>query len=85
MSVINGDLLSIGGERYIVLEVLSYNNKYYAFVNKISDAEEITEDFYVMEIINDEVMIVEDDNLRNLLIPKFEELLKKDIQEIINE
>ena len=85
MSVIKGDLLTIEGIKYITLETLSYEGNEYAFVNKVTENEEITEEYYIFKVNGDNVMIVVDDNLRNILIPKFEELLRKDIQDIINE
>lgn len=85
MNIINGDLLTINNEKYLVLEKLDYQNKKYAFVNHVSKTEEINQDYYIFEIIGDSIIIVENDKLKNLLIPQFEELLKKDINKIINE
>ena len=85
MSVIKGDLLTIEGIKYITLETLSYEGNEYAFVNKVTENEEITEEYYIFKVNGDNIVIVVDDNLRNILIPKFEELLRKDIQDIINE
>lgn len=85
MNIINGDLLTINNEKYLVLENLDYQNKKYALVNQVSKTEEITQDYYIFEIIGDSIIIVENDKLKNLLIPQFEELLKKDINKIINE
>ena len=85
MKVINGDLLTIDSKKYIVLETLSYDGKSYAFVNNVTDAEEISEDFYIFEVVGDSVILVKDGELSNILISKFEELLKEDIKNIINE
>ena len=85
MSVIKGDLLTIEGIKYITLETLSYEGNDYAFVNKVTVNEEITDEYYIFKVNGNNIVIVVDDNLRNILIPKFEELLRKDIQDIINE
>lgn len=85
MSVIKGDLLTVKGIKYITLGVLSYEGSDYAFVNRITENEDITDEYYIFKVLGDSVEVIIDDNLRNVLIPKFEELLKKEIQDIINE
>lgn len=80
MSVNVGDLLTIENEKYITIEVLNYENKNYAFVNK-SINEDITNDFYIFEIFEDNsVRVVYEENLKDVLIPKFEEKLKENIK-----
>ena len=80
MSVNVGDLLTIENEKYITIEVLNYENKNYAFVNK-SINEDITNDFYIFEIFEDNsVRVVYEENLKDALIPKFEEKLKENIK-----
>lgn len=85
MSVEIADLITVEGVKYITLETMNYEGKDYAFVNKVTDDEEITNEYYIFEVVGDGVVIISDYNLRNTLIPKFEELLKKDIEKIINE
>lgn len=85
MDIVIGDLLTIEGEKYITLEKLTYENNDYIFVNKVIDENNLTEEFYIFKIVNNGIIIVESDNLRNILIPKFEELLKKDINKILEE
>lgn len=85
MDIVIGDLLTIEGEKYITLQKLTYENNDYIFVNKVIDEENIGEEFFIFKIVNNGIIIVESDNLRNILIPKFEELLKKDINKILEE
>lgn len=87
MSVKKMDLLTVEGVRYITLEVLSYEGKNYAFMNKLTEEEEVTKEYFIFEILDsgDEVMILDDYDLRMKLIPMFEDLIKKDIEDIINE
>ena len=85
MDIKVADLLTIKNEKYIVLEMLSYDGNNYAFVNKMTGDENATEDFYILNILNDNVVFVEDDNLKNVLIPMFQNLLKEDITKLMAE
>ena len=80
MGVEVGDLLTINSEKYITLKTLVYKNYQYAFVNKITEDEQITNIYCIFEITENEVRMVIEENLKNILLEKFEELLKKDIE-----
>lgn len=82
MSIVVGDLLTIDSEQYITLETLSYEGGDYAFVNKVI-GEEVTGEYYIFKLMGDDVRIVVEDNLKNILISKFQELLKKDIKSLM--
>lgn len=77
MEINVGDLLTIEGIKYITLSVLNYDNNDYAFVNKMTDEEEATDEFFIMKILDDGIRIIIEDDLKNILIPKFEYNLKK--------
>lgn len=81
--IIAGDLLTIEGKKYITLETLTYENNNYAFVNEMTEDEEATEDFYIFKIFDDGIRIVVEETLKNTLLPKFQELLEKDIKELL--
>lgn len=84
MEFVVGDLLTVEGEKYITLEVLSYEGNNYAFVNKITSDEEITDEYYIFKALEDDnIKVVVEENLRNTLLEKFEELIKKDVQHIL--
>lgn len=85
MNIVVGDLLTIEGEKYITLEMVNYNGNEYAFVNKMTEAEEATDEFYIFEILDDSISIVTDDSLKDILILKFQDLLQKDIVKIMQE
>lgn len=85
MDVVIGDLLTIEGKKYITLEVLDYEGSNYVFTNLMTDDEETTEDFYIFRVINNEVEMVLEEKLKNILIPKFQELLENDLKKIIDE
>ena len=76
------DLLTVSGQKYMTLEVLDYEGNRYAFVNKLTSNEEPTEEFYIFEDLGENVKLLMDDNLRKILLPKFEKMLVKDIEKI---
>lgn len=83
MDVAVGDLLTVEGKKYIVLEMLDYENNKYAFVNMMTDAEEATDEFYIFEVLESGINIVVDDGLREILLIKFQKLLQVDIAKIM--
>lgn len=85
MAVEKADLLEIDGEKYITLAVLSYEGANYAFTNKITENEEVTEDFYIFrEYYNGYDKIV-DENIINMLLPKFQKMVKEDLKKLMSE
>ena len=68
-----GDILSLDdGKEYTVVAVTEYENKKYCYIIETDDTTNIN--FY--EIIdNEELEEVEDEELRNNLIEKFNEIL----------
>lgn len=80
-----GDLLTIDGKKYITMQILEYNGNVYAFVNQMTINEEPTNEYYIFKIFDDGIKIVVDESLKNILMPEFEKLLKKDIENIISE
>lgn len=85
MDIVIGDLLTLEDGKYITLEKLTHENDEYIFVNKVIDEENVSDEFYIFKITGDNVIIVIEDNLKNILIPKFENLLKKDIDKLLQE
>lgn len=85
MEIVVGDLITVEGVQYITLEKLKHEGDNYIFVNKVINEEEVTEEFYIFKIVNNGIRIIVEDDLRNKLLPKFEELLKKDINELLEE
>lgn len=82
MDFVVGDLLTIEGEKYITLEELVYENNQYIFVNKVTSEEEITDDYYIFKIVDDGIKIVVEENLKNILIPKFQKKLEQDLRDL---
>lgn len=82
MNIVVGDLLTVGGHKYMTLGILSYENKQYAFVNKLTSEEDVTQDFYIFEDLGGSIKIVMDGNLKKILLPMFEKILMKEIEKI---
>lgn len=85
MSVKRADVLNVGGVKYITLESLMYEDGEYIFVNRVDNNEEITEDFYIMRVDGDSAKIVTDENLAGILLPKFQQLLRSDLEKLNEE
>ena len=85
MDIVMGDLLTVEGKKYITLETLTYENDKYAFVNKVIDEETVSDEYYIFKIINDEIVIVTEEELQKILLPKFQKLLEKDINNILQD
>ena len=69
--IVVGDLLTIEGKKYIVMDKISYIGEEYIFVNEMTDNEENTSNYYVMELINDNVKIINDKELLEKLLSIF--------------
>lgn len=85
MKYIMGDLITVANEKYVVIEVLNYENNNYVFANKIFN-EDITDEFYILELKEDgTAIIIVEDELKNILMSKFEKILQNDIAELLGE
>ena len=85
MDIVFGDLLTVEGKKYMTLATLNYGGNNYAFVNKIIGEEEITNEYYIFKLLNDGIRVVLEEDLRNILIPKFQEILKQNINELLED
>lgn len=83
MDFVIGDLLTIEGNKYMTLETLTHENNQYIFVNKVLNDEEVSDEYYIFKVLKNGVKLITDEDVINILIPKFQELLKKDIKELI--
>lgn len=85
MEIVFGDLLTVEGKKYMTLATLNHDGNKYAFVNKIIGEEEITNEYYIFKLLNDGIRVVLEEDLRNILIPKFQEILKQNINELLKD
>lgn len=85
MAVEKADLLTIDGGKYITLAVLSYEGANYAFTNKITDDEEVTDEFYIFREYYNGYEKVVDEEKANVLLPKFQKMLEEDLKSLMND
>lgn len=80
-----GDLITLNnGDKYITLDKITYNDKSYFFVNKVtSETKEPTEEFYVFTIKDDKLLKITNADFINELLPKFKSSLKGQIESLI--
>lgn len=69
--IVVGDLLTIENIKYIVIDKIKYVADDYIFVNEVTDKEENTSNYYVMELIGNNVKIIKDKELLEKLLPIF--------------
>ena len=83
MMLNKGDIISLNQNKYIIIELLDYNNEKYAFTNKLKDIEEIGEDFYILKINGNNGNIITDEKLIETLLEKFKNMLNEDIDNLL--
>ena len=79
MKLLKGDVLSINNQDYIVIECLNYNYETYIFTNQLINEEEVSENHYIFKITNDNAIVITDENLINILLDKFKDLINQDL------
>ena len=83
MDLTSGTVITLENGKYIILEILTYNNNNYAFTNEVIGAEDLTENYYIFKILTNEALLITDKKLINILLPKFQEKLSKTINNIL--
>jgi hypothetical protein len=61
------DLITKGIKKYMTLDVIEYENKKYAFVNEVTNEEEVTQNYLIFEINGLETTTIIDVELLNKL------------------
>ena len=67
-----GDILTISGVEYVVLDNILNEDKKYIFTNKIIENDELGKEFYTFEVFEDGVKQIKDDKLLEILLPIFQ-------------
>ncbi|MDO5568722.1 MAG: hypothetical protein Q4G04_01225 [bacterium] len=76
------EVISIAGEKYIVLETEIYNEKEYYFMNKLTQEEEPTEQYHIFSPKGEnELEAVSNNDTVTVLIPIFQNKLAQRIKE----
>ena len=85
MELIQKKIIEKDSKKYIILDVINYQEKKYAFVNKITDDEKnVTSEYYIFTSNQNDIFLLEDVELINKLLPIFQKNLEKLIQKNIN-
>lgn len=83
MDFTNGTIITYKEKRYIIIETLIHENKNYAFTNELKGTEDLTEDYYIFELDNNEIVKLTNEELINSLLNKFQEKLKVTIEKFL--
>ena len=83
MDIIKGDILTLEKEKYIVVETLNHKDNSYIFTNKLLNDEEISKEYNIFKVDSNYVENIESDELYNLLLEKFKDLLSKDLNHFL--
>ena len=85
MIIENGDLLTLDGEeKSLVIDNILFEGKKYIFTNKIIN-DNPTQEYEIYEVDNDELEIIDDEKTIEILMPMFNNNVKKMLEEINNE
>lgn len=72
--------------QFITIATTEYNGKVYAFSNKIDEEkDEVTDEYNVFTIENNEIVYVNDKELINKLLPIFQEQIKNELEKIMKD
>ena len=80
--IVVGDLLTVSGKKYIVLDKIDYLGDEYIFVNEMTKNEENTDIFNVMKIVGDSVNIIDEKAVIDNLLPIFSENIQKMVNKV---
>lgn len=73
-------------EKYIILNIIMENKIEYAFANKLNFLdEEPTDDYCIFTIINNEIKMVDNRELLDKLLIKFQQNIKDELNTILND
>ena len=82
MDLTIGTIITLKNSKYIILETLKHNNNDYAFTNEIKK-DDTTENYYIFQLLENEVLLITDTTLINNLLPKFQKKLAKTLENIL--
>lgn len=83
MEFTNGTIITVKNKKYIIIETMIYDNKNYIFTNEIKGEEDLTEDYYIFQTIDNNLILITNEEQLNNLLEKFQEKLKKTIEEFL--
>ena len=86
MSFEQGDVITLKGQEYLILDDMKVENVEYALGNKITE-EEPTEEFWIFKVLNEgnNVIRVTDKDELDKILPLFSQKLQGLVNQIIGE
>lgn len=85
MNFIEGDLFEYENSNYITMAILNFDNDNYICATLLNENEMPTDLSAIFKVSNETLEIVTDQFLQNLLIPKFQKILQKEVDKILDE
>lgn len=81
MNLTNGSIITLNdNKQYLIIDNLIEAGDKYLFTNELKN-DELTEQYYILKVLDMEVSLITDETLINDLLPKFREKLNKTINE----
>lgn len=75
------EFVNMNDGEYFILETLIYDGIEYGFANKIDENDKSLNIYKIIYSENDTDKVLENEKIINILLPLFEELITKDVQE----
>lgn len=85
MILTNGDVLTIGDKKYLIVETARFEEEDYIFVNKLNQEEDFTDEYFVMKKTGDGVILITEEKVLNVILPVFSNKIQKVAEKINNE
>lgn len=81
MNLTNGSIITLNdNKQYLIIDNLIEAGDKYLFTNELKN-DDLTEQYYILKVLDMEVSLITDETLINDLLPKFREKLNKTINE----
>ena len=82
MDLFNGKIMIIENKKYIIIATVMHDNIKYAFTNEVITEDELTEEYTIFKLTATGAKVLVNEDLINVLLPKFQEEIKKIVKEI---
>lgn len=85
MDINIAEILEIDGIDYVTLDVITYKDIRYMFVDRLDENTEPVAEYSVFKIVNDNAFMIEDEMELNELLPMFSKNISKILEEFRSE
>lgn len=76
-----GDIKEILGSKYLILDILDFNNRTYCFTNKLDKDDNVSEVHELYKVIDNIFIKEENESILREILPKIQE----DLVDVVNE